>query len=332
MTFVALTDHSLRRTPDSNRLTVVRLFLLVLIALIMAACGNGAANPDADEPVVLRPPKPTFTPTVMTAPIVGPTPLTNAPAAGTGGSIATPVPQPVAAPQVADPAKAVVNAPLVNVRRGPGTDYDIVVDVERGAEFDITGKNADASWWQICCVEGGNAWIIAEYVDTIGNVDTVPVVDPNNPNPPAQADVAEQPAPAAAPTAIPTPTSPPVPQTTFDLVAQEQFPETGLVRIFLYVYAGNDALEGYSLRVTKDGQELPVTGQSFAGQPAFTWPFQDARQRYQNFKIEYTDVPAAGEWVVQLVDAAGNTVGPAATFTLADNDPQQELYVRYQQR
>jgi hypothetical protein len=119
---------------------------------------------------------------------------------------------------------------------------------------------------------------------------------------------------------------------TFNLINQEQFPETGLVRVFLYVYAGTDALAGYSLRVTKDGSVLPVSGSSFAGQPAFTWPFQDARQRYQNFKAEFPAVSPTGVWELQLVDSSGNLVGPAATFTLAENDPQQELYVRYERR
>jgi hypothetical protein len=100
----------------------------------------------------------------------------------------------------------------------------------------------------------------------------------------------------------------------------------------MYVYNGNSALEGYSLRVTKDGEELPVDGTSFGGQPAFTWPFQDPRQRFQNFKVEYPNTPAQGVWQVQLIDASGATVGPPATFTLSANDPQQELYVRYAQR
>ncbi|HXF60530.1 MAG TPA: hypothetical protein VNK95_02865, partial [Caldilineaceae bacterium] len=134
----------------------------------------------------------------------------------------------------------------------------------------------------------------------------------------------------SAPTAPAAPSAPA--EYTFDLRMQEQFPETGLVRVFLYVYSGNNALAGYSLRVTKDGVALPVTGSSFAGQPAFTWPFQDARQRYQNFKAEFPGVSPAGVWELQLIDGDGNAVGPPATFTLSENDPQQELYVRYEQR
>ncbi len=325
MTFAPNLD--INRSPRvAHPWTYARTLLLLLLILAVAACGNPAGEPDAGGPITIRTPKPTFTPTPANV-LVGPTPLAAAPSTGVGGTVATPAPQPVAAP-AAEPAKAVVNAPLVNARRGPGTDYDIVAGVERGAEFDIVGRNADGSWWQVCCFDGASAWIIAEFVDTLGNVDVVPVVDPNNPTAPGQTPAAAP----AAPLAESTPIPPPVPQASFDLKTFEQFPETGLVRVFLYVYSGNEALAGYALRVTRDGQEMPVSGLSFAGQPAFTWPFQDARQRYQNYKIDFPGESPAGVWVVQLVDANGATVGPAATFTLRENDPQQELYVRYEQR
>ncbi len=37
-----------------------------------------------------------------------------------------------------------------------------------------------------------------------------------------------------------------------------------------------------------------------------------------------------GVWEVQLVDGSGAPAGAAATFTLAANDPNRELYVRYE--
>jgi hypothetical protein len=296
------------------------LFLIVFLIVTLTACGSAVAEPNG--PVTIRTPKPTFTPTAVA--VVGPTPIAAPSGSGTGGVAVTPVPQPATA-QSAEPARAVVNGPLVNVRRGPGTDYEIVAEVERGAEFDIIGRTADGAWWLVCCVDGANAWIIADFVDTLGDVDAVPVVDPANPDAPAQSAAAPAPDPADTPT-------PPAPQVSFDLEAQEQFAEAGLVRVFLFVHSGNEALAGYALRITRDGQDVPVSGQSFAGQPGFTWPFQDARQRYQNFKAEFPDVAPAGVWVVQLIDANGAPAGPSATFTLAADDPQQELYVRYAKR
>lgn len=262
---------------------------------------------------------PTFTPTLP------PTPIPEQPALSPQQEQATPAP-PVGQ---ASGAKAVINGPLVNLRSGPGLDFEVIAMVERGAEYDITGISPDGEWWQICCVEGVQAWVTSEFVDTLGMIDSVPVVGGTIGSAgQAQATTAPDPV-AASPTAAP-PTA--APSAIFNLEAQEQFPETGLVRIFLYVYSGNSALEGYSLRVTKDGTELPVQGSSFGGQPAFTWPFQDPRQRFQNFKVEFPGTDPAGTWQVQLIDSTGALVGPPATFTLTSNDPQQELYVRYAQQ
>ncbi|RIK50518.1 MAG: hypothetical protein DCC57_11910 [Chloroflexi bacterium] len=288
-----------------------------ILSILLAACGASATS---DGPLAIRTPHPTFTPT----PAAAQPQATATPQPATGGAVAASAPPDAAAAPTG--AKAVVNSPLVNVRSGPSTDFEVVTTVERGAEYDIVGKNSDGSWWQICCIDGGAAWIIGEYVDTDGPVDSVPLAGQ-----PAAAGAATDAA-TAPPVAAENPAPAAPADFTFDLRKQEQFPESGLVRVFLYVYAGNDSLAGYSLRISHNGADLPVEGTSFAGQPAFTWPFQDARQRYQNFKVEFSDVDPAGVWEVQLIDSAGTPVGPAATFTLAANDPQQELYVRYERR
>ncbi len=289
------------------------LFVLLCTALVtLAGCDTQSGS---NAPLSIRTPHPTFTPTLAAAqpqPVATPEPPVGGESTGSGAT--------AAGGANAITAKAVVNSPIVNVRTGPGTDFDVVTMVERGAEYDIIAKSSDGAWWQVCCVDGAEVWIIGEYVDTDGPVDSVPVA--GQPSEAAPAATAADAPPAAQSSG----------EFTFDLRMQEQFPETGLVRIFLYVYSGNNSLAGYSLRVVHNGAELPVEGTSFAGQPAFTWPFQDARQRYQNFKVEFSDVDPAGTWEVQIIDSDGNAVGPSATFTLAANDPQQELYVRYEQR
>lgn len=311
------TNGNLRRRAHQRR--AVAWAFALLLALLLAGCGLFAASQEEETVRAIRTPKPTFTPTATALPAIQAQP-----------DAATPIPPAVAeaAPAAAEGGallssspKAVINGPLVNIRSGPGTQFDIVATAERGAEYDIVARNPAGDWWSICCVNGAPAWVIAEFVDTDGAVDSVPVVG-------GTAPAAAPPAPAAPAPAAP----PPAPVAQFDLRTQEQFPETAAVRIFMYVYSGNEALEGYSLRVTKDGVELPVTATSFGGQPAFTWPFQDARQRYQNFKVEFPGTPPAGIWDIQLIDRNGATAGPAARFILRDNDPEQELYVRYERR
>jgi hypothetical protein len=85
------------------------------------------------------------------------------------------------------------------------------------------------------------------------------------------------------------------------------------------------------LRVVKDGAELTVGEQSFGPNPGFTWPVANPRQRFQNMKVEFPGVASAGTWEVQLMQN-GAPAGPPASFSLVANDPNQELYVRYEQR
>jgi hypothetical protein len=257
---------------------------------------------------------------------VQPTPTAAAP-----GETPTPVPPtatplPTATPPEppADPI-LVINSSDVNVRAGPGTEFEILTVTDRGQEYQVVGKNVTGDWWQICCVDGENGWVTSEYADTDGPVDQVAVVGDAALTPAANGG--EQVS-AATSAAAATPATAAL---AFDLVVQEQFPENKLVRIFLYVYDKDTGLEGYSLRVTRDGAELPIKETSFGGSPGLTWPVADVRQRSQNMKVEFPGIATAGQWVVQLTKD-GAPVGPPATFTLIANDPNQELYVRYQKR
>jgi len=326
---------------------------LLLLLFLTTSCAFGSASSAASEPYrPIRSPYPTFTPTAM-----GPlTTNRQPPAVSSGGGsdpaltdttspttptqaalVITPTAAPVATPA---PPHLVVNAPLVNVRTGPGITYTVLTTVERGQEFDIIGKNAAGDWWRFCCVDGQPAWIINELVDIDGAAELAPVSDevsqtvPSTSSAPAAPPVATQP-PADAPTATEStePTQPPAaPVLAFELIAVEQFSEPRIVRVFLYVYDGEQALAGYTIQAKKDGAAQAVSGTTFGGQPGFTWPIADTRQRFQNFKAEFPNVAAAGVWEVLLVDGGGNPVGPPATFTLKANEPNQELYVRYKKR
>ncbi|MXX26557.1 MAG: SH3 domain-containing protein [Caldilineaceae bacterium SB0668_bin_21] len=51
----------------------------------------------------------------------------------------------------------------MNIRRGPGTEHDVLGVAEAGTEFGITGKNLNGDWWQID-YQGESAWVYASYV------------------------------------------------------------------------------------------------------------------------------------------------------------------------
>ncbi len=306
-----------------HRLTYLGIAAAVLL---LAACGGEAAP--TPEPAPLRTPHATFTPTPA-QPIATAAPTVDAAAA---------VAQQLAAP-VVEGGIAVVNDELVNLRNAPSLTASEVVQVAtRGEEFTVVGRSADDEWWQLCCIDGAEVWVYESYVDTSGPVDTVPVREqtaaappPATPVPPTPAPVqpTTPPEPPAAPPATPAPVATPLPALPFNLASQEQFPEeNNLVRIFAYVTAAEEPAPGLTLRVTRDGAELPVTGVT-AAQSGLTWPVANPRQRFQNLKVEFPNVQSTGVWSVQLVDGSGTPAGPAATFTLAAGDTNREFYVRY---
>jgi SH3-like domain-containing protein len=330
-------------------------FILVLLGgllLTVVGCGAEAAEAPADAAVAIRASHPTFTPTppgtLPAAPQLTPVPQSQAAESLTTPVAATPAVD--AASGTGGPRpRVIVNTALVNLRAGPSIDFPIITLVEQGQEFEIVGKNAAGDWWQICCHNDGAVWIIGEFADVSGATEGVPVVDPNSLSAASLQDNRNA---ASAPTATPlpptaVPTTAAVPTTEptatmdatavanaglrFDLIAQEQFPEPRVVRIFLYVYNDKTALDGYTLRVTKDGAEQPVNTASFGPNAGFTWPVADPRQRFQNMKVEFPGVDPAGVWQVELL-RDGAPAGPAVTFTLEANEPERELYVRYKER
>ena len=64
----------------------------------------------------------------------------------------------------------------VNMRSGPGTEYDVVSTLEAGQSLEIVGRNADSSWWQVSTSDG-LCWV-ADSVSTASNVDdSIPVIE-----------------------------------------------------------------------------------------------------------------------------------------------------------
>ena len=88
--------------------------------------------------------------------------------------------RPTATPTPATPYITTTRA--MNIRSGPGTNYDVVGYATAGEELIVTGKNADGTWWRIE-FEGQDVWIYAFYV-TVTNTDGVqPVPTPVPPEP-----------------------------------------------------------------------------------------------------------------------------------------------------
>jgi len=84
-----------------------------------------------------------------------------------------------------------INATLVNVRGGPGTGYRVIGQAGEDERYQLTGRNEDGSWLQICCVDDQTdselGWISTDFVDAISSValnGALPVVEaPPTPEP-----------------------------------------------------------------------------------------------------------------------------------------------------
>jgi uncharacterized protein YraI len=68
----------------------------------------------------------------------------------------------------------------VNCRFGPGTSYAIVGALVIGRQAEIIGRNTDSSWWYVRNPSdpSTSCWLSAEFVQTVGNVEALPVVTP----------------------------------------------------------------------------------------------------------------------------------------------------------
>ncbi len=187
---------------------------LILCALIPCVAVLGACGQRVDEspPPNTAAPLPTVATSTPLPPAAtntpAPTPAESAPATVTPLPTATALTAPTPAatgtppaaaepPPAADPddgTTAPVTAPLnavltvggeMNIRSGPGEQYDRIGGASAGEEFRITGKNEDGNWWQID-FNGDTAWIYAPFV-TAANAENVPVVGVSMTEPPPPA-------------------------------------------------------------------------------------------------------------------------------------------------
>ena len=142
--------------------------------------------------------------------------------------------------------------------------------------------------------------------------------------------------PTATPTETPEPTPTPTPSFLFDLESAEKLPTEGLaenvVRIFIYAYSPSEfGSGGYGIRVIHNGAVLPVDALTTAGLPSQTRDEPGPYTRFSNLDAIFVE-SQAGDWIIELVDASGASVGPPATFTLSADEITRELYVRYKSR
>jgi len=137
-------------------------WILPLTALILAAfaCTWADIVPPA-APEIEPSPLPTFA-----IPTLTPVPTE------------TPLPTPTSTPDV---PIAIPKALGVNCRFGPGQEWEVVNSIPEGTSIEIKGRTIDTSWWYVrdpLQISESFCWVAYEAVETAGNLNTVPIVEP----------------------------------------------------------------------------------------------------------------------------------------------------------
>jgi len=131
------------------------------------AFGNESSVPTALTPTISTTPVPAQGPKIVDGVSWFTTPEPTPTRRGTGETTI----------KIAAPAKtARVDTDVLNLRAGPGTNYQRTGQVHRGDELEIVGRNADRTWLKVIALVEREAWVYADLVTWEGSLDGVPVV------------------------------------------------------------------------------------------------------------------------------------------------------------
>ncbi|MCC6457854.1 MAG: SH3 domain-containing protein [Caldilineaceae bacterium] len=142
--------------------------LLFVALFVLAGCGRGRGEPTAtptktpDSGQSGAAPE-AVTPTPVSAGAAAPS---AAPATATDASTPTPATRTVAE----------INAAILNVRRAPSADAEVVQTVEQGQQYDVIGRSQDGAWIQIGSEGRELGWVAAEFV-VVQNVALAPATE-----------------------------------------------------------------------------------------------------------------------------------------------------------
>ncbi len=163
------------------------IVLILINYIIFATLFTWLIDTDFSLDHTTQTPIPTFTPAPAQPPIIisTPTPVTPIPTP-TATRVLPDSNQSAAPNNPSDMANAPANlaepgtepqlvAPgSVNIRSGPGIDFDVVGTLNADTPMPIVARNGDASWWQIKISKERNGWV-ANSVVKVSHTDRVPL-------------------------------------------------------------------------------------------------------------------------------------------------------------
>lgn len=154
-----------------------------------------------------------------------PPPTNTAAASGSGGSFL-----PTAAACGTIPTLQAKN--IINIRSGPGTDYDVAGTMVFAEVRPIIGRAANADWWAIELPNGEIGWVSDPIVNVSGYIGGVPILEPpaingNTPTPGTPwSPTPNALCPTETPTLTPTTTQTPSPAATSEITTEAAVSDT----------------------------------------------------------------------------------------------------------
>jgi hypothetical protein len=141
------------------------------VAVITVSFGMSSCNMPTPQTTETPPPTPMLD--TPTSSISGLTPVASESLA----SIELPTVTPTSTPNVflASPKDQPVNC-----RFGPEISYAVIGALILGRQAEIIGRNEDSTWWYVRNPSdpSTSCWLSADFVETVGNVASLPVVSP----------------------------------------------------------------------------------------------------------------------------------------------------------
>lgn len=162
------------------------IFLIWFTILSLAACASpNSANP---TPTIVRLDRSVLAEATVTTVAATSTVSDTLPSAtSTAAPVVTPPASSVSStttgPATATfdtAARVEVVTPAVNLRAGPGLDYDVISVAKEGDQFAVTGLSPSGAWLQIVTADGKPGWITASTTYTrliSAKVDDLPIIE-----------------------------------------------------------------------------------------------------------------------------------------------------------
>lgn len=200
----------------------------------------------------------------------------------------------------------------MNVRGGPGTNYNIIGAASAGERYAVTGRNDAGNWWQIN-YNGQSGWVFNDLVTAQNTTSVAVAMNIPAAPPPTAAPVApppqEQPQPQPQPQEQQAPPPAPAePSYQFNkAILQRCDPNQGVTYVQGTTYRSGQPTNGLSVAFSY-AQDGPIVATVQSG------PHQGYEGWSTGFysHIIQADGPREGDWYFWIVDGNGQRISKAA--------------------